>query len=145
MGEIVGAWITDSYQGRTYTSTDLHILAKQANGTYVAYSRNVNETSFSTTVLTASEGQGVLSSGRAMAWAKPGTLGTVSYVKSDKASTGYVIMYYYLNGSGANILGDAEAALNGVPFTEPVKAIGANSDGMWSISYNGTTYYFVSK
>ena len=145
VGEIVGAWITDSYNGRTYVSTDLHILAKQADGTYVAYSRNVNETSFSTTVLTASEGNNVLSSGRAMAWAKPGTLGTVSYVKSDKASTGYVIMYYYLNGSGANILGDAEAALNGKPFAEPVKAIGAMADGMWSISYNGTTYYFVSK
>lgn len=105
----------------------------------------MNETSFSTTVLTAEEGNNVLSSGRAMAWAKPGTLGTVSYVKSDKASTGYVIMYYYLNGSGANVLGDAEAALNGVPFTEPVKAIGAVADGVWSISYNGTTYYFISK
>ncbi len=144
-GEIVGAWITDSYQGRTYVSTDLHILAKQADGSYVAYSRNVNETSFTTTALTASEGQGVLSSGRAMAWAVPGTLGSVSYVESDKASTGYVIMYYYLNGSGANILGDAEAALNGKPFAEPVKAIGAVADGMWSISYNGTTYYFISK
>ena len=145
VGEIVGAWITDSYNGRTYVSTDLHILAKQADGSYVAYSRKIEETSFSTTVLTASEGQGVLSSGRAMAWAKPGTQGTVSYVESDKASTGYVIMYYYLNGSGANILGDAEAALNGKPFAEPVKAIGAMADGMWSISYNGTTYYFVSK
>ena len=145
VGEIMGAWITDSYQGRTYVSTDLHILAKQADGSYVAYSRNVNETSFSTTVLTASEGNNVLSSGRAMAWAKPGVLGSVSYVKSDKASTGYVIMYYYLNGNGANILGDAEASLNGKPFTEPVKAIGAVADGMWSISYNGTTYYFVSK
>ncbi len=144
-GEIVGAWITDSYQGRTYVSTDLHILAKQADGSYVAYSRNVNETSFTTTALTASEGQGVLSSGRAMAWAKPGTLGTVSSVKSGKTSTGYVIMYYYLNGNGANVLGDAEAALNGVPFAEPVKAIGAVADGMWSITYNGTTYYFVSK
>ena len=144
-GEIVGAWITDSYQGRTYVSTDLHILARQADGSYVAYSRNVNETSFTTTALTASEGQGVLSSGRAMAWAKPGTLGTVSSVKSGKTSTGYVIMYYYLNGNGANVLGDAEAALNGVPFAEPVKAIGAVADGMWSITYNGTTYYFVSK
>ncbi len=145
VGEIVGAWITDAYQGRTYVSTDLHILARQANGSYVAYSRNVNEKSFATTALTASEGQGVLSSGRAMAWAVTGTLGTVSYVESDKSSTGYVIMYYYLNGNGANVLGDAEAALNGKPFTEPVKAIGAMADGVWSISYNGTTYYFVSK
>ena len=144
-GEIVGMWITDAYQGRTLKSTDLHILAKQDDGSYVTYSRNVNETSFTTTKLSASEGNNVLSSGRAMAWAVTGTLGSVSYVESDKSSTGYVIMYYYLNGSGANIVGDAEAALNGKPFTEPVKAVGAMADGVWSISYNGTTYYFISK
>ena len=142
-GKIVGLWITDSYDLYCrYTSTDLHILAEK-NGAYVAYSRNVNGKDWTVTDLSAADGQNILSSGRAMAWAQPGRIGTVSAVEASKTSTGYIITYFFPNGSPANIMGDAEAALNGTPFTDPVKATGSAENGMWTISYNGVVNYFV--
>ena len=150
VGEIVGMWITDAYQGRILKSTDLHILARQADGSYVAYSREIGEMSFTTTKLSAAEGNSVLASGKALAWAYTPAggrvLSLVDYIQSSKEQTGYVIDYIDFNGQVLIALGDAEAALNGVPFAEPVKAIGAMAeDGMWTINYNGTTYYFVSR
>ena len=142
-GKIVGMWITDSYNlNCQYVSTDLHILAEN-NGAYVAYSRGVNGTDWTVTNLSAADGQSILSSGRAMAWAQPGRIGTVSAVKSSKDNTGYIITYYFPDGAAANIMGDAEAALNGNPFTDPVKATGSAENGMWTISYNGVVNYFV--
>ena len=145
-GDIVGMWVSDSYDGnRTYVSTDLHILTEN-NGAYKAYSRNVNGGAWTETSLSAAEGQSVLSSGRAMAWALPQQIGTVSYIKADKSSTGYVITYFRANGEAVNIMGDAEAALNGKPFECPVKATGSKADGgLWSIKYNGSVNYFVNK
>lgn len=146
-GEIVGMWITDAYQGRTLTSTDLHILARNNNGSYVVYSRGVNETSFTTSPLSASEGQYVLNSGMPLAWVYTTggsrMLSVVDYIQSSKENTGYVIDYLNFNGQVLIALGDAEAALNGVPFAEPLKATGIAENGVWSISYNGSISYFV--
>lgn len=145
-GEIMGMWITDAYQGRTLTSTDLHILAEN-NGSYTVYSRGVNETSFTTSPLSATDGQYILNSGMPLAWAyrTDGTrmLSLVDYIQSSKSNTGYVINYWNFSGQKLIGLGDAEAALNGVPFAEPLKAVGVVENGMWTISYNGTTNYFV--
>lgn len=146
-GEIVGMWITDAYQGRTLTSTDLHILARNNNGSYTVYSRGVNETSFTTSPLTATEGQYILDSGMPLAWVYTTggsrMLSVVDYIQSSKENTGYVIDYLNFNGQVLIALGDAEAALNGVPFAEPLKATGSAENGTWTISYNGTTNYFV--
>lgn len=146
-GEIVGMWITDAYQGRTLTSTDLHILARNTDGSYVVYSRGVNETSFTTSPLTATDGQYILNSGMPLAWAyrTDGTrmLSLVDYIQSSKSNTGYVINYWNFNNQKLIGLGDAEAALNGEPFAEPLKATGSAENGTWTISYNGTTNYFV--
>ena len=146
-GEIVGMWITDAYQGRTLTSTDLHILARNNNGSFVVYSRGVNETSFTTTQLSASEGQYILNSGLPVAWVYINggsrVLSVVDYIQSSKENTGYVIDYLNFNGQVLIALGDAEAALNGVPFAEPLKAVGIAESGVWTISYNGVVNYFV--
>ena len=146
-GEIVGMWITDAYQGRTLTSTDLHILARNNDGSFVVYSRGVNENNFTTSPLSASEGQYILNSGMPLAWAyrTDGTrmLSLVDYIQSSKSNTGYVINYWNFSGQKLIGLGDAEAALNGVPFAEPLKAVGIAEDGVWSISYNGSISYFV--
>ena len=146
-GEIVGMWITDAYQGRTLRSTDLHILARNNDGSFVVYSRGVNENNFTTSPLSASEGQYVLNSGLPVAWAyrTDGSrmLSVVDYIQSSKSNTGYVIDYLNFNGQVLIALGDAEAALNGVPFAEPLKATGSAENGTWTISYNGTTNYFV--
>ncbi len=146
-GEIVGMWITDAYQGRSLRSTDLHILARNNDGSYTVYSRGVNENNFTTTQLTASEGQYILNSGFPVAWAyrTDGSrmLSVVDYIQSSKENTGYVIDYLNFNGQVLIALGDAEAALNGVPFAEPLKATGSAENGTWTISYNGTTNYFV--
>lgn len=146
-GEIVGMWITDAYQGRTLTSTDLHILARNNDGSFVVYSRGVNEVNFTTSPLTATEGQYILSSGMPLAWAyrTDGTrmLSLVDYIQSSKENTGYVIDYLNFNGQVLIALGDAEAALNGVPFAEPLKATGSAENGVWSINYNGSISYFV--
>ena len=142
-GRIVNMWVTDSYDEiRTYVSTDLHILVEN-NGSYTVYSRNVNSSNWTMTSLTAAEAQSVMSSGRAMAWAMPGAIGTVSYIQSSKSQTGYVITYYYANGSAAKIMGDAEAALNGKAFENPVKATGKESGDVWTINYNGSVYTFA--
>lgn len=146
-GEIMGMWITDAYQGRTLTSTDLHILARNNNGSYTVYSRGVNEVSFTTSPLTATEGQYILNSGMPLAWAyrTDGTrmLSLVDYIQSSKSNTGYVINYWNFNNQKLIGLGDAEAALNGEPFAEPLKATGSAENGVWSISYNGSISYFV--
>lgn len=146
-GEIMGMWITDAYQGRTLTSTDLHILARNNDGSFVVYSRGVNENNFTTTQLTASEGQYILNSGFPVAWAyrTDGSrmLSVVDYIQSSKENTGYVIDYLNFNGQVLIALGDAEATFNGEPFAEPLKAVGVAENGTWTISYNGTTNYFV--
>ena len=146
-GEIVGMWITDAYQGRTLTSTDLHILARNNDGSFVVYSRGVNENSFTTSPLSASEGQYILSSGMPVAWVYTTggsrMLSVVDYIQSSKENTGYVIDYLNFNGQVLIALGDAEAALNGVPFAEPLKAVGVVENGTWTISYNGVVNYFV--
>ena len=146
-GEIMGMWVTDAYQGRTLTSTDLHILARNNNGSYTVYSRGVNETSFTTSPLTASEGQYILNSGFPVAWVYTAdgsrVLSVVDYIQSSKENTGYVIDYLNFNGQVLIALGDAEATFNGEPFAEPLKATGIAENGTWTISYNGVVNYFV--
>ena len=146
-GEIVGMWITDAYQGRSLMSTDLHILARNNDGSYVVYSRGVNENNFTTSPLSASEGQYVLNSGLPVAWAyrTDGSrmLSVVDYIQSSKSNTGYVINYWNFNNQKLIGLGDAEAALNGEPFAEPLKATGIAESGVWTLSYNGVVNYFV--
>ena len=145
-GEIKGMWITDAYQGRSLRSTDLHILAEN-NGSFVVYSRGVNENNFTTTQLSTAEGQYILNSGMPVAWVYTAdgsrVLSVVDYIQSSKENTGYVIDYLNFNGQVLIALGDAEATLNGEPFAEPLKAVGVAENGMWTISYNGTTNYFV--
>lgn len=145
-GEVLGAWITDAYQARTLTSTDLHVLTNN-NGVYTVYSRPVNSTAWTATEISSVNAMTLLEADKAPAWVWNGNsyeIGVLSYERVPKASTGYIIKYYNFGGVLMNILGDAEAALNGKPFAEPLKAVGsANSDGMWSISYNGFTYYFI--
>ena len=145
-GEIMGMWITDAYQGRSLMSTDLHILARNNDGSYTVYSRGVNETSFTTTQLTAAEGQSILSSGRSIAWVWTGAswvIGTMYYETSSNADLGYRIDYYDLAGGLALRLGVMEGTINGEPFPEPLKATGIAENGMWTISYNGNNHYFV--
>ena len=153
-GEIMGMWITDAYQGRSLMSTDLHILARNNDGSYTVYSRGVNETSFTTTQLTASEGQSILSSGRSIAWVWTGAswvIGTMYYETSSDADLGYRIDYYDLAGGLALRLGVMEGTINGEPFPEPLKATGIAEkkatgiaeNGVWSINYNGSVNYFI--
>ena len=143
-GNICAAWGTDSYNGRTFVRTDLHVLA-ELNGAYIVYSRQNRNEAWTTTNLTASEGQGVLSSGRALAWIWNGSnryMGTVAAQES--ASAGHTIQYYLLDGQLANNLGKSESTLNGKKFEHPVHGTGAYKNGMWTIAYDGSTYYFVS-
>ena len=145
-GEIMGMWITDAYQGRSLMSTDLHILARNNDGSYTVYSRGVNETSFTTTQLTAAEGQSILSSGRSIAWVWTGAswvIGTMYYETSSNADLGYRIDYYDLAGGLALRLGVMEGTINGESFPEPLKATGIAENGVWSINYNGSVNYFV--
>ncbi len=144
-GEVLGVWITDAYQGRTLTSTDLHVLTNN-NGVYTVYSRPVNSVSWTATEISASNAMALMEAGKAPAWVWNGgsyEIGVLSYITANKASTGYVISYHSFGGVLMNILGDAEAALNGVPFAEPLKATGSQSENMWTISYGGFTWYFV--
>ena len=145
-GEVLGAWITDAYKARTLTSTDLHVLTNN-NGVYTVYSRPVNSTTWTATEISAANAMTLLEADKAPAWVWNGSsyeIGVLSYESVPKESTGYIIRYYNFDGVLMSILGDAEAALNGKPFAEPLKAVGsANSDGMWTISYNGFTYYFI--
>lgn len=143
-GEIKAAWATDSYNGRTFVRTDLHILA-ELNGAYVVYSRQNRNEAWTITNLTAAEGQAVLASGRALAWIWNGNnqyMGTVAAQES--ASAGHTIQYYLLDGQLANNLGKSESTLNGKKFEHPVHGTGAYKNGMWTIAYNGSTFYFVS-
>lgn len=143
-GEIKAAWGTDSYNGRTFVRTDLHVLA-ELNGAYVVYSRQNRNEAWTITNLSAAEGQSVLASGRALAWIWNGNnryMGTVAAQES--ASAGYTIQYYLLDGQLANNLGKSESTLNGKKFENPVHGTGKFSNGMWTIAYNGSTYYFVS-
>ncbi len=144
-GEVLGVWITDAYQGRTLTSTDLHVLTNN-NGTYTVYSRPVNSTSWTATEISASNAMALMEAGKAPAWVWNGgsyEIGVLSYITANKASTGYVISYHSFGGVLMNILGDAEAALNGVSFAEPLKATGSQANSVWTISYGGFTWYFV--
>ena len=145
-GEVLGAWITDAYKARTLTSTDLHVLTNN-NGVYTVYSRPVNSTTWTATEISAANAMTLLEADKAPAWVWNGSsyeIGVLSYEAVQKESTGYIIRYYNFDGVLMSILGDAEAALNGKPFAEPLKAVGsANSDGMWTITYNGFTYYFI--
>lgn len=143
-GEIKAAWATDSYNGRTFVRTDLHILA-ELNGAYVVYSRQNRNEAWTITNLTAAEGQSVLASGRALAWIWNGNnqyMGTVAAQES--ASAGHTIQYYLLDGQLANNLGKSESTLNGKKFEYPIHGTGKYSNGMWTIAYNGSQYYFVS-
>lgn len=143
-GEIKAAWGTDSYNGRTFVRTDLHILA-ELNGAYVVYSRQNKSEAWAITNLTSAEGQSVIASGRALAWIWNGNnryMGTVAAQES--ASAGHTIQYYLLDGQLANNLGKSESTLNGKKFEHPVHGTGAYKNGMWTIAYNGSTYYFVS-
>lgn len=143
-GEIKGAWATDSYNGRTFVRTDLHVLA-QKNGAYVVYSRTSKGEAWTVTSLSASEGQSVINSGRALAWIWNGStqhMGTLECQKSESA--GYTIQYYLLDGRLANNLGKSESTLNGKKFENPIHGTGSFKNGMWTISYDGNTYHFAS-
>ena len=144
-GEVLGAWITDAYQGRALTSTDLHVLTNN-NGVYTVYSRPVNSNTWTATEISSVNAMTLMEAGKAPAWVWNGgsyEIGVLSYITANKASTGYVISYHSFGGVLMNILGDAEAALNGVPFAEPLKATGSQNAGMWTISYGGFTWYFI--
>lgn len=143
-GEIKAAWATDAYQGRTYARTDLHVLA-QKNGAYVVYSRQNKGEAWTVTNLSAAEGQAVLNSGRALAWYWLNNnwhMGTVKAIEN--AAAGYILQYFTLDGQLANNLGKSESTLNGKKFEYPIHGTGKYSNGMWTIAYNGSNFYFVS-
>lgn len=143
-GEIKALWCTDAYQGRTFARTDLHVLAEK-NGAYVVYSRQNRNEAWTITNLTAAEGQAVLSSGRALAWYWLNNgwhMGTVKAIEN--AAAGYILQYFTLDGQLANNLGKSESTLNGKKFEYPIHGTGKYSNGMWTIAYNGSTFYFVS-
>lgn len=143
-GDIKNIWVTDGYNGRTFVRADMHILA-QKNGSYVVYSRSNKGENWTVTNLSAAEGQAVLNSGRALAWIWVGNdkvMGTVAAVES--AAAGYILKYYTLDGQLALNLGKSESTLNGKKFEHPVHGTGKFSNGMWTIAYNGSQYYFVS-
>lgn len=143
-GEIKAAWATDAYQGRTYARTDLHVLS-ELNGAYVVYSRQNRNEAWTITNLSAAEGQAVLNSGRALAWYwlnNSWHMGTVKAIEN--AAAGYILQYFTLDGQLANNLGKSESTLNGKKFEYPIHGTGKYSNGMWTIAYNGSNFYFVS-
>jgi hypothetical protein len=139
-GQILKIVVTDSYIGRTYTASYLHILTEEGK-VYSRLSTAKTNADFTVTTLTSAE----------LAVAKTVDLAYynyqnnwhLGYVKATSSeSCGYILQYYTLQNENALTLGKNESTLNGKDFEYPVKVATFDKEtGMWSI--NGQ--YFVSK
>jgi hypothetical protein len=139
-GQILKIVVTDSYIGRTYTASYLHILTEEGK-VYSRLSTAKTNADFTVTTLTSAE----------LAVAKTVDLAYynyqnnwhLGYVKATASeSCGYILQYYTLQNANALTLGKSESTLNGKDFEYPVKEATLDKEtGIWSI--NGQ--YFVSK
>ena len=150
-GMIVGGWMTDAYMRQIgkQDRTDLHVLA-QKNGSYVVYSRPENGGAWTVTSLTATEGQAVVDSGRALAWiwnniTNAYELGTVEVIEREDEEERYILDYYTLGGNFAYRLGKANEAI-GQPWRKAIRGTLVEENGIWTIKSidSEVPFYFVS-
>lgn len=144
-GKIIAGWGTDAYKQQIGNKdrTDLHILTEEN----VVYSRQFGTSNWTSTPITAAQAEAVKSSGRAIAWIWNGSsyqLGTVRAVERTGEKDRYMLEYYTLEGQLAYRLGKSNETI-GNPFRYPIVGELQKVDGRYEISYEGTTYYFVSK
>jgi hypothetical protein len=139
-GQILKIVVTDSYIGRTYTASYLHILTAEGK----VYSRiSTANTNADFTVTTLSSSELAVAKTVDLAYYNYQNTWHLGYVKATSSeSCGYILQYYTLTNQLALALGKAESTLNGKDFEYPVKVASYDeATGMWSI--NGQ--YFVSK
>jgi hypothetical protein len=142
-GQILKIWITDSYKGRVYDSSYLHILTADGK-VYSRVSTAKAGSTFTVKTLTATQLAVAKTHALAYYWYNDawvlGYVSPISYKESSK--TKYILQYFDFSGALANNLGKAEATLNGADFEYPIKEASYNSTtGLWSV--NGL--YFVGK
>jgi hypothetical protein len=139
-GQILKIVVTDSYIGRTYTASYLHILTEEGK----VYSRlSTAKTNATFTVETLSSAELAVAKTVDLAYYNYQNNWHLGYVKATSSeSCGYILQYYTLQNANALTLGKSESTLNGKDFEYPVKVASFDKEtGMWSI--NGQ--YFVSK
>jgi hypothetical protein len=142
-GQILKIWITDSYKGRVYDSSYLHILTAEGK-VYSRVSTAKAGTTFTVRTLTSSQLAVAKTHALAYYWYnEQWVLGYVSPIQySESGKTKYILQYFDFSGALANNLGKAEATLNGSDFEYPIKEASYNSTtGLWSIGGR----YFVGK
>jgi hypothetical protein len=140
-GTILKAWVTDSYKGRVFDSSYLHILTEEGK----VYSRlNQSKDAWNVRTLSASE-LAVAKKATALAyyWYQNvwnlGYVEPIAYTESGKEK--YILQYFDFSGALANNLGKAEATLNGKDFEYPIRPAEYDATrGYWSID----NQYFVS-
>jgi hypothetical protein len=142
-GQILKIWITDSYKGRVYDSSYLHILTADGK-VYSRVSTAKAGSTFTVKTLTASQLAVAKNQALAYYWYNDQwVLGYVSPIKyTESSKTKYILQYFDFSGALANNLGKAEATLNGADFEYPIKeATYSSTTGLWSIS----GLYFIGK
>jgi hypothetical protein len=139
-GTILNCWVTDSYKGRIYDSSYIHILTEEGK----VYSRlNQSKDSWNVRTLTSSEMSVAKKQALAYYWYQNvwclGYVNPIAYSESGKEK--YILQYFDFSGALANNLGKAEATLNGQDFAYPIRpAEYDDATGIWSIE----NQYFVS-
>jgi hypothetical protein len=139
-GTILNCWVTDSYKGRIYDSSYVHILTEEGK----VYSRlNQSKNEWNVRTLTASELAVAKEKALAYYWYQNvwclGYVNPIAYSEGSKEK--YILQYFDFSGALANNLGKAEATLNGKDFEYPIRPAEYDAtSGIWSIE----NQYFVS-
>jgi hypothetical protein len=139
-GTILNCWVTDSYKGRIYDSSYIHILTEEGK----VYSR-LNQSKNEWTVRTLTSSEMSVAKEQALAYYWYQNVWCLGYVKPIAYSEGskekYILQYFDFSGALANNLGKAEATLNGQDFAYPIRPAEYDATtGIWSIE----NQYFVS-
>jgi hypothetical protein len=140
-GTILNCWVTDSYKGRVFDSSYIHILTEEGK----VYSRlNQSKDSWNVRTLTSSEMSVAKKQALAYYWYQNvwclGYVNPIAYSESGKEK--YILQYFDFSGALANNLGKAEATLNGKDFEYPIRPAEYDATtGIWSIE----NQYFVSE
>jgi hypothetical protein len=139
-GTILNCWVTDSYKGRIYDSSYIHVLTEEGK----VYSRlNQSKDAWTVRTLTSSEMSVAKTQALAYYWYQNvwclGYVNPIAYSESGKEK--YILQYFDFSGALANNLGKAEATLNGKDFEYPIRPAEYDATtGIWSIE----NQYFVS-
>jgi hypothetical protein len=140
-GNILNCWVTDSYKGRIYDSSYIHILTEEGK----VYSR-LNQSKNEWTVKTLSSSEMAVAKKQALAYYWYQNVWCLGYVKpiayTESGKEKYILQYFDFSGALANNLGKAEATLNGKDFEYPIRPAEYDAtSGIWSIE----NQYFVSE